>query len=252
MTIDFSETLFRCSSLGHLLTEPVSKADKDAGNLSEGAKTHLVDIYVHQKYDRQTDISNKYIAKGLACEEDGITLYSRVKKNFFKKNEEHLNNDFIKGTPDLFIGKSIHKADTIIDIKVSWDIYTFFRTQTKKINSLYYWQLQGYMWLTAATKATLAYTLVNTPDIFLNDEKRKLFYRMDAITEESPEYIEACIELEKSIIYDDIPLKERLIVFEVERNDADINRIEAKALKAREYLQELQEKLSPELGLKVA
>lgn len=252
MIVDFSNILFRCSGLGHIMSEPISKADKDAGNLSEGTKTHLIDIYVHQKYERQTDISNKYIAKGLACEEDGITLYSRVKKTFFKKNEEHLGNDYIKGTPDLFTGKSIHRAESIIDIKVSWDIYTFFRTQTKKVNSLYYWQLQGYMWLTGATKATLAYTLVNTPEIFLNDEKRRLFYKLSCVTEESPEYIEACIELEKSMCYDDIPLNERLIVFEVERNDADINRIEAKVLKCRAYLQELQRHLSPELELQSA
>lgn len=249
MKIDFSDTLFRCSSLGHIMTDPKEASEKKLGNLSEGAKTHLVDIFVHLKYGRQTDISNKYIEKGLACEEDGITLFSRIKKTFFKKNEEHLTNGVIKGTPDLFTGKSIHKADTVIDIKVSWDIYTFFRTQTKKINSLYYWQLQGYMWLTGAKSSTLAYTLVDTPELFLMDEKRKLFYRMNAGTEENPDYIEACNELEKSMRYDDIPIKERLLTFEVLRNDEDINRLSDKVIKCRQYLSELQDKLSPQLEL---
>lgn len=245
MKIDFSDTLFRCSSLGHIMTDPKEAAEKKLGNLSEGAKTHLVDIYVHQRYGRQTDISNKYIEKGLACEEDGITLYSRLRKSFFKKNEQHLSNEFIKGTPDLFVGKEILKATEVIDIKVSWDIYTFFRTQTKKLNSLYYWQLQGYMWLTGATSSTLAYTLVNTPEIFLQDEKRRLFYKMNAVTEENPEYIEACEELEKSMRYDDIPIKERLLTFDVPRNDDDINRLSDKVVKCRQYLTDLQETLTP-------
>jgi hypothetical protein len=242
--VDFSQHRFRCSSLGHLMTEPLTKADKDAGNLSEGTKTHLVDVYVHLKYGRQTDITSKYIAKGLMVEEDGITLYIRMKKKFFKKNEEHLKNDFIMGTPDIFDGPSIYKATEITDIKCSWDIYTFYRTLTKKINQLYYWQLQGYMWLTGAKTAVLAYCLINTPDVFLNDEKRKLFYKMGVVSEENEIYLEACQALELSMLYDDIPLNERLLEFRIERNDADIARIENRVIKCRQFLAELQEQLT--------
>lgn len=243
--MNFSKTLFRASSCGYLMVDPKSKADKDAGNLSESAKTHLIDIYVTNKYDRQTDISNKYISKGLMVEEDSITLYSRLKKKFFLKNEDHLSNEFIKGTPDLFDGKDIHSAEIIIDVKSSWDIFTFFRTHTKDINSQYYWQLQAYMALTGATSAKLAYCLINTPEMLINDEKRKLMYKMGCATEESADFLEACIELEKSMIYDDIPLEERLIEFTIERNDSDIEKLYSRVRKAREYLNELEARLSP-------
>lgn len=235
--MDFSKTLFRCSALGHLMTKPVSKADKEAGNLSEGAKTHLVDVYVQNKYGRQSDIFNKYIEKGLMVEEDSITLYSRVKKTFFKKNERHLHNDFIKGTPDLFTGIEITAADSIIDLKSSWDIYTFFRVHTKEINNLYYWQLQGYMALTGASKATLAYCLVNTPESIINDEKRRLLYKMN---ESDKVYEEACKELDKSMVFDDIPLSERLIEFTVERCNEDIELLYKKIEKGRLFLADLE------------
>lgn len=240
--MDFTNLLFRASGNGNLMVEPQSAADKKAGNLSETAKNYLIDVYVQNKYGRQTDISNRYIQKGLQVEEDAITLYSRVKKRFFKKNEKHLSNRFIKGTPDLFTGLEIKAAEEIIDIKSSWDIYTFFRVHTKKISNIYYWQLQSYMALTGAKKATLAYCLVNTPEAMIDDEKRKLFYKMN-VPSEDKSYIEACDELDKAMTYDDIPLSERVITFPVERNDADIELLYSKVEKARAYLQNLDYQL---------
>lgn len=247
--MNFDITLFRASGIGNLMTEPKLKADKEAGNLSEGAKTNLIDIYVSNKYGRNTDIQNRYISKGLMVEEEGITLYSRVKKNIFFKNEEHLSNQFLKGTPDLFTGKDIHHAESIIDIKCSWDIFTFFRVFTKDINSIYYYQLQAYMALTGAKSAKLAYCLIDTPDTLIQDEKRKLMYKMNCVTNESEEYLKACEELEKSMLYPDIPMKEKLIEFEVLRDDKVIENMYAKIIKARQFLNELEESISPLVGL---
>lgn len=249
--MNFSNTLFRCSSLGHLMTDPVSKSAKEAGELSETAKTHLIDVYVSTKYGRQSDISNRYFDKGNMVEEDSVTLYSRLKKRFFKKNERHLSNGFIKGTPDLFTGLEIAEAETIIDLKSSWDIFTFFRVHTKPVNSLYYWQIQGYMALTGAKVGKLAYCLINTPETLINDEKRKLFYRMNAGTDENTDYKAACLELEKNMTYDDIPMSERMIEFKIERNDSDIERLNAKVEKARKYLVNLEVSLNPDAVLAV-
>ena len=242
------DILFRSSSTGHLMGEPILKADKEAGNLSETAKTNLIDIFVRNQYGRQTDITNKYVEKGLMVEEDAITLYSRVKKTFFRKNEDHLKNAFIMGTPDCFLGENINQASHIVDVKSSWDIFTFFRTKYKKMNPLYYWQLQSYMALTGAKTAALAYCLVDTPECFLKDEKRRLLYSMGA-TEDNELYQEACKALEKQMIYQDIPMKERVIEFEIKRNDEDIKRLYAKIAKAREYLKFIQSEIPNELQL---
>lgn len=237
--MDFSKTLIRCSSLGHIMTEPRNKADKEAGNLSETAKTHLIDVFVSEKYKRNTDLQNKYIQKGLLVEEDSITLYSRIKGKFFKKNESYLSNKFIKGTPDLYIGNTIQEASHIIDIKSSWDIFTFFRNKVKGINDLYYWQMQGYMYLTGAMSASLAFCLIDTPVILVEDEKRKLMWKMGVDTSENSEFKEACNELERLMIYDDIPINERLIEFDIKRNEEDIEKIDLKVIKSREFLKDL-------------
>lgn len=242
--MDFSKLLFRASSIGHLMTEPRLKKDKEEGNLSESAKTNCVDIFVSAKYGRQNNITTKYMSKGNQVEEDSITLYSRLHKTFYKKNEEHLSNDFFQGTPDLFTGKSIHEADTIIDIKSSWDLYTFHRTNSKDINATYWYQLQAYMSLTGAKKAYLAYCLVNTPPAMIEDEKRRLFYQMGCVTTEDQLYLEACEALEISMTYDDIPLHERLIEYEILRDDAAIELMKCKVVKGREYIQEYDSKIS--------
>ena len=223
---------FRCSSLGHLMTEPRSKSEA----ISETTKTHLIDVYVSEVYGRKTEIFNKYISKGNQVEEDSITLFSRVNKEFFTKNEKHLSNDYIKGTPDLFQGASIDNADKIIDIKSSWDIFTYFRTRGKDMNKMYYWQLMGYIALTGAQSATLAYCLVDTPDTLLNDEKRKLHWKMGLIDDNHPDFIEACEEIDRLGKYNDIQLKDRVYTIHVERNESDINRIYQRVMEAREWM----------------
>jgi hypothetical protein len=212
------------------MTEP-----RSGNGLSETTKTHLVDLYVANKYGRNTDTFNKYVQKGLAVEEDSITLYSRVKKRFFKKNDKRLMNEFINGEPDLFEGTEISKAETIIDIKSSWDLYTFTRAKYLSVNKHYWWQLQGYMALTGAYKSILAYCLVNTPEQIINDEKRKLLWKMGVISEENSDYKKGCAELEKNMKYDDIPKEERIFEIQINRDEDAINSVYEKIKKCQEY-----------------
>jgi len=268
--------LFRCSSLGHIMTEPnkfktvyfVGDAEVSAAKynslidkavdglnldalalmrqekvetnevLAEGTKTHLIDVYVQNKYGRKQDITSKYMEKGLMVEEDSITLFSRVNKTFYRKNEEKILGLYIAGTPDLFTGDSITSAESIVDIKSSWDIFTYFRTRAKDMNKMYYWQLMGYMALTGAKTATLAYCLVNTPDTIINDEKRKLSWKMGLIDDANPDFQKACEDIDRLSIYDDIPLNERVYTIQVERDEAAINAIYERVIACREWMNE--------------
>lgn len=204
--------------------------------LSDGAKTHLLDIYISEKYGRRMDIDNKYIRKGLQVEEDGITIYSRIKRTFFKKNEQHLFNAFIKGTPDSFVGTSIGSATRIPDIKCSWDMQTFFRTFTKGMNTLYYWQGVGYMWLTGALFFDLSYCLVNTPAPLIEAEKRSLWYKLGQPEETDSVFTDGCKQIEVNMTYDDIPIREKMLEYTIERNESDIELLKKKITVAREYL----------------
>lgn len=235
--MDFSNYKFRCSSLGDLMTSPRAKSEK----LSETAKTKILECFITEKYNREKEVFSKYMEKGILVEDESITLLSRVKKKLYFKNEDRITNEFISGTPDLFEGETINNATHIIDIKSSWDIHTYLAAKTKPLNKDYYYQLQGYMALTGAGKSTLAYCLVNTPETLINDAKQKLFYRMDGVTTENVEYKKACEELETSMKFDDIPMRERVFEIEISRNESVIEDIYKKVEEAREYFATLED-----------
>ena len=233
--MNFNETLIRASSVGYLMTEPVTKADKEAGVLSKTAQKHLIEVYIAEKYGRKRDIQTKQMKKGIEAEQDSIDLLSMYLKLPFSKNEERFKNDFITGLPDIING------DTIIDIKSSYDLWTFLGNIPDKLDNLYYWQMQSYMWLTGTTKATIAYCLVNTPESIIQQEKYYLLKKMDVISEESPEFIQEAMKIEFNMTFDDILMDERILMFNVSRSEDDILRIENKVLKARTFLQELEQ-----------
>lgn len=239
--MNWSDTLIRCSSIGNLMTEPKDKAAKDAGELSKTAKTHLKNVYIQEKYGREKDIVTRQMQKGIEVEEDSITLLSRVQKKMLYKNEERLYNDYITGLPDIFEGKNIHESDSITDIKSSYDLFTFMSNIGEPLDSSYYYQLQGYMALSGAKIAYIAYCLVNTPAHIIESEKYYLLKKMDVISEESPEFIKEAMKIDKNMTFDDIPKEERVLIFTVERDDLIISKIYNKVLKAREYLREFEQ-----------
>ena len=223
------------------MTEPKDKAAKDAGELSKTAKTHLKNVYIQEKYGREKDIVTRQMQKGIEVEEDSITLLSRVQKKMLYKNEERLYNDYITGLPDIFEGKSIYESDSITDIKSSYDLFTFMSNIGEPLDSSYYYQLQGYMALSGAKIAYIAYCLVNTPAHIIESEKYYLLKKMDVISEESPEFIKEAMKIDKNMTFDDIPKEERVLIFTVERDDLIISKIYHKVLKAREYLREFEQ-----------
>ena len=233
--MNFNETLIRASSVGYLMTEPVTKADKEAGILSKTAQKHLIEVYIAEKYGRKRDIQTKQMKKGIEAEQESIDLLSIYLKLPFSKNEERFKNDYITGLPDIING------DTIIDIKSSYDLWTFLGNIPDKLDNLYYWQMQSYMWLTGTTKAIITYCLVNTPESIIQQEKYYLLKKMDVISEESPEFIQEAMKIEFNMTFDDILMDERILMFNVSRSEDDILRIENKVLKARIFLQELEQ-----------
>ena len=222
--MNFNKTLIRSSSVGYLMTEPVTKADKEAGILSKTAKSHLIEIYIREKYGRTKDVQTKQMRKGVEVEEEAIDLLGEFLSRKLGKNTERFTNDFITGHPDVL---DLTEAGLKVwDVKSSYDLFTFLGNIPDKLNSQYYWQLQSYMWLTGATESCIAYCLLNTPF---------------GIIEQSPKYLLEAAKLELNMMFDDIDQKERLLLFPVQRNDEDIELIKDKVLKASVFLESIEE-----------
>jgi hypothetical protein len=163
-------------------------------------------------------------------EEDSLTLFSRHQGGkLFVKNKDTLSNEFVQGTPDIVT------KDEVIDIKSSWDAFTF-KKASMALNDMYYWQLQGYMWLTGKKSARLAYCLINTPSVIVEGEKRKLYYQMGIIDDSDTDVVNAFRELEANHAFDNIPMNERVIIWEIPFDQDAINRLQNRIEECRAWM----------------
>ena len=103
-------------------------------------------------------------------------------------------------------------------------------------------QLQCYFSLTGAESGGIANTLVDCPPGILMDEKRRLLYSMNVVSEESPEYLQAAEELERLLTFPDIDYRERVIKQPVVRNDELIDKMKAKVPIFRQWLADFEVK----------
>lgn len=218
--------------------------------LPKTARTYLKGIYGELKYGKKPsfkDKGNKYTNKGKEVEELSLQLISRMDGYVYEKNEVRLENDFISGIPDTFRGgKSIYEAEYIPDVKSSWDWGTFSENIGNPLNPVYWWQEQGYFWLSGATAGEVSYCLISLPEHLLMAEIDNLRSRMAkrlnvidvTVTEE---YKLSEFDLINNLTFDEIPENERRLKFEVKRSEDAIKKIQETVPKCRDYLNEIQE-----------
>jgi len=203
----------------------MTNARKKDEALSETAKTYLQEIYIKEVWGREKSdmVGNRYTQKGIMCETDSLELIEKVTGKKYFKNQKTLENEWIVGTPDV-------TGQDLVDIKTSFDLWTFSKTDEKQAIQDYYYQMLGYMNLLNKTTAVIAYCLVNTPEIIITDELYRLSFKL-------PE--DQIDQYRKNYIFDDIPEKMRIKMFDVSYNEEDYQKVKEKILFSREYLNTL-------------
>ena len=193
----------RASASGKLMTKPRSKSEF----LSKTTKSYLEEWVKEQIYGVRKNINSKYLTKGNQVEDDAI-VYASAEKGwlFAEKNEEYFEDEYFCGTPDVIL------EDRIIDIKSSWDCFSFPLFFKKIPNDDYKFQLQTYMHLTGKKKAQLVYVLMNTPEE---------------------------LTLEDSHDYSEINSKYRIKTFDIDYDEEVIYELQHKVIESREYIEQL-------------
>jgi hypothetical protein len=245
--MDFSQIKFRASSWGNLLTEPVSKAAKEAGELSVTCQKELVKIYNQELYGRKKDITTRQMDKGIAVEKAAIKLVAKLEGKQFYKNTELYDNEWFKGHPDILAINDEFITEECSDIKCSWELDTFMPKLIESVDKSYEAQLNVYYDLTGTNGGNLYYCLLSAPKHLINMEKEFLFNRMaknqdGILTEQSPNYLEAVAEMENLMDYEDIDYRERVIKIPVPRNDELIQKMKDKVPILRNWLDDFHKK----------
>lgn len=236
---------------------------RDNPMLSTTCVKRLIKMYSKEVRGREEEIRSKYMDKGTRVEQDSVTLYSRVRKILFFKNETRLSNKYVTGLPDAGSGETIQTSEEIIDFKSSWSLITFLNAKFSETNSDYEYQGLTYLALVPSAKRfRLAYCLVNSPPEIIMQEKQALKWKMPEVIDHSvdPGYIEKCKQIERNHIFDikqfvsdcpgfdfdndldtwewDIPMEERVFEFIIPRDNAKIEEIYKKVTRCRKWMTE--------------
>jgi hypothetical protein len=148
--------LIRCSSLPKIMTEPRNKSEV----LSETAKSEIKKMVLADYYGIEPELTNKYVQKGIQCEDTSIELLNSVLFTDYLKHKGRVSNEYLTGECDIL---SIDES-LVIDIKTSWSIETFPMLPSDINPKDYEMQLRGYMMLYNVDSAMLAYCMVDTPE----------------------------------------------------------------------------------------
>ena len=193
----------RASASGKLAVSPRSKSEA----LSKTTKSYIQEWLAGEIYGVRKQIKSKYLDKGNRVEDAAIDYAADALGWLFAiKNEQYFEDEYFCGTPDVIL------EDTIIDIKSSWDCFTFPLFDEEIPNKDYFYQLQVYMHLTGKRKAQLCYVLMNTPEDLTFDEP---------------------------IDYAEIDSKYRIKTFDIDYDPGIIEKLQEKVLISRQYIKEL-------------
>lgn len=208
--------------------------------LPDGAKTYCEKWLKEQLYDRRKNFANKYLEKGVACEEESI-IYAAENLGWgsVSKNEEWFSDDHFEGTPDIITEL---EAPTVIDMKNVWDCFTFPIFEEEIPTKGYETQLQVYMHLVSKEykvpfdNSILCYSLMDAPLNVMEKEMRNLSWeqgQQGLITDEIRQ------KVHKEMTYSDLPSEFRLKTYEVKRDKVVIDELIFRVELCREYIDEL-------------
>lgn len=202
------------------LVELVQKREKSKDFvISDVCANYLLEAYAWEtekmcSVTKEMDV--EYFERGRKTEPESIELLADVDKTSYVKNETRFENDFLSGIPDVLdikegIGESgpIFYASAIVDIKSCKDYPTFLYKIHKGLDPGNREQLQGYGDILQCGDLGVAFTLPTMPESIREGYKYRLAQKMNEVTTESPRFLKAWAELERSMIFDHMPAARR-------------------------------------------
>lgn len=207
------------------LDELIAKRDSDF-EFGATAMSYIREVWMQNEFGYAEPLVSNEILKGLKCEDEIIGIMTRhINGGFRVKNEEQFENQYFTGTPDVII------PGVVEDAKCSWTLRTF--VETRRPDPLYYAQGQVYMDLTGCDKFRLCHVLVDTPEELILAEQSRLYYRFEC-DEANPIYMELVKKVDAMHrIANKIPERDRIKVFEFDRNDDYLETLRLRVRQAR-------------------
>jgi predicted nucleotidyltransferase len=190
------------------------KANKGKIVLGATAIEYLMEVYSLMTEGMisvgKESLDSLAIRKGKEGEAIAGRILSLVDNVEYKTHKERIENDYLSGEIDLYAGTTVYEAHTIADIKNSEDYPAFLKKLHTGLENGHREQLQGYGDITGASDLFIAHTLVSFTPEMIEDMKWKVLRKVNAVTEESPEFLKVWQKFEHSMNFDKIPIHKRV------------------------------------------
>ena len=196
--------------------------------LSETAKT-FCETWVKEKlYDRKKEFTSKQTDKGNRVEDSGIAELTEYFGWPFmtEKNQGRLSDEYMQGECDILPSDSL-----VVDLKSSWDCFTFPLFDDVIPDKDYEWQIRGYMHLYAREQGSVVYLLSDMPEEMIEKELR--FKLKEGFTKDEFEKARAFY------IYSHLPMNLRVKKFDFTHDPELVEKIKERVIHCRTYISSL-------------
>jgi hypothetical protein len=210
--------------LGQIMTN-----DRSGKGMGKTAESYCETWLKEQLYGKKKEIQSKYMDKGVIMEDNSIDFIAdQLGYGLLLKNETFFENDYMTGTPDVILN------DLVIDVKNSWDCFTFPIFENDIPNKDYWYQLQAYMILTGKEQSKLIYVLSDTPVNLI--EREAYFYAKNNGMEYDKELLEKFTD---KMTYTNVPENLKLKVFDISKDTEIESKIIERVKQCQEYINNL-------------
>lgn len=188
--------------------------------LSDTCIEYLMEVYAWETEQmipvNKESMDLLQLRKGKKQELQAGALLGFVDDVVYKQHKDRISNEFLSGEIDFYLGNSVYEATNVSDIKNSWDYPTYLKKINTGLESGQEEQLGGYGDITGAKDLFICNALVDAPDDVIEDMKWKVAKKFDALTIESPEFLEEWEKWERSMKFSHISPYKRIHKIRVE------------------------------------
>lgn len=247
---------------------------EEKGCLAEGKKKDLADLYLKRENSKTIVLSdtctdylmewyswevegmiavnkeammelNVGVKKGKLVEPQSLQLISIVRGEIYKVHKERIYNDYLSGEIDCYIGESVYEAIEVADMKNATDHPGFLKKIHGGLENGQKEQLQGYGDITGAKILGVKNTLVDMPDILIEEMRWSVLKAVGGTTFESPEFVAEWPKWERSMKFTHIPVHKRVYTIPVEPfTEIERQKVYDKVKICREWLWKFHEMYS--------
>lgn len=224
----------------HFLHMARKMAHYDPKAISDTAKSALIEIYAWNEYGKMPMSqfnSTVSIEKGQFAEGESIKLLSKIDNRQYEKNEKRYRNKYLTGMPDIIY--KVRGKKRVIDVKTPIDLVSFLKHIDQNISYEYFFQLQCYMALVGADEGEICFCLVNLPPETTKKQIRMLMAKSFLAGNDNEKTDSIVAEFKKSMYFDDISIKRRVIRFKVKADPELMQEVYRRIDIGRDWLKKL-------------